>query len=337
MSVVSVVTPVFNGAPFIAECIESVQAQTYDAYEYVISDNHSTDETRAIVERYARDDPRIRVVGPERFLEQIEHWNGALRHVSTECEYVKIVCADDTIAPTCLERMVAVAEAHPSAGMIGSLRYYGDDGVIDQDGVPPNVDVVPGRWLMRQQLLGGRYTTGPPSSLLYRMASLPTGAGPFDEGYVHSDDELSYRMLLHSDFGYVAEPLTYTRLHPGSQTAWGARVGTWLPDQIRMVLEHGPAVLTAPELDKVLARWVGAYTRTLEKWTINAKLLRNRDVARHHRRVLAEIEHAAHRAGREMPLALRTYKRLLERPNRLGSAAPADEEHRSGGRAVLKK
>ena len=49
---VSVVTPVYNGAEYLVECIESVVNQTYANWEYVIVDNCSTDDTLAIARRY---------------------------------------------------------------------------------------------------------------------------------------------------------------------------------------------------------------------------------------------------------------------------------------------
>ena len=66
---VSVVTPVYNGAAFVSECIESVLAQTYENWEYVIVDNCSTDGTAEIAAGYASSDPRIRLVANDRFLE----------------------------------------------------------------------------------------------------------------------------------------------------------------------------------------------------------------------------------------------------------------------------
>ena len=214
--------------------------------------------------------------------------------------------------------MVALADAHPSVGIVGALRRIGDDDEIDLDGVPPTADVVPGRWLIRQQLQGGRYTTGTPTSTLLRTDLLLDRAKPYDVSYVHTDDALSYRLLLGSDFGYVAEPLTYTRLHAGSTTSWCERVGTWLPEHLRMALEFGSQVLTEPELDRVVARWERGYARSLAKSTITLKLLRDRDALRFHRTALGQIDRAAREVGRTISSTLHAYENVLRAGTRDG-------------------
>ena len=57
---VSVITPTYNCAKFIAETIESVQAQTYENWEMVIVDDCSTDDTKAIVDAYIAKDSRVK-------------------------------------------------------------------------------------------------------------------------------------------------------------------------------------------------------------------------------------------------------------------------------------
>ena len=59
---VSIVTPVFNGAAFLADHIASVQAQQMGDYEHLIVDNLSTDDGPAIVRQAAENDPRIRLM-----------------------------------------------------------------------------------------------------------------------------------------------------------------------------------------------------------------------------------------------------------------------------------
>src|SRR5690606_33082192 len=82
MALVSVVTPVYNGAKYLRECIESVLAQSYGDLEHVILDNASSDETRDIAEEYARADRRIRIFANERTVPMVENWNRALEKVA---------------------------------------------------------------------------------------------------------------------------------------------------------------------------------------------------------------------------------------------------------------
>ncbi|MFZ1974630.1 MAG: glycosyltransferase family 2 protein, partial [Candidatus Acidiferrales bacterium] len=58
---VSIVTPAYNEENYLAECVESVLAQTYTNWDYTIVNNCSTDATLAIAQKYAAGDPRIRV------------------------------------------------------------------------------------------------------------------------------------------------------------------------------------------------------------------------------------------------------------------------------------
>ena len=75
---VSIVTPVYNGGRFLRECIESALSQTHGDFEYIILDNASTDDTRAIVQEFAARDGRIRVFRNDHTLPPIENWNRAV-------------------------------------------------------------------------------------------------------------------------------------------------------------------------------------------------------------------------------------------------------------------
>src|SRR5215510_13202262 len=103
---VSIVTPVYNNAEYLAECIESVLAQTYPNWDYTIVNNCSTDGTLTMAQAYAARDARIRVVTNERFVPVIQNYNNAVRQTSAESAYCKILAADDWLFPECLQRMV---------------------------------------------------------------------------------------------------------------------------------------------------------------------------------------------------------------------------------------
>ena len=75
---VSVVTPFYNTARHLAQCIESVLTQSYAEFEYILMDNCSTDGSAEIAESYARRDPRMRVIRCSEFVPQLKNYNRAL-------------------------------------------------------------------------------------------------------------------------------------------------------------------------------------------------------------------------------------------------------------------
>jgi glycosyltransferase involved in cell wall biosynthesis len=122
---VGVLTPVYNGEAFLAECIESVLAQTYRNFKYTIVNNCSTDRSLDIALAYAKKNPRVRVHSNDAFVDIIANHNTAFRLLPPEAKYCKIVSADDHLFPECITRMVETAEANPSAGLIGSYQISG--------------------------------------------------------------------------------------------------------------------------------------------------------------------------------------------------------------------
>jgi glycosyltransferase involved in cell wall biosynthesis len=60
---VSVITPVFNGARYIGEALDSLLAQTWQDWEAIVVNDGSTDETPILLKKYA--DPRIKVIDQE--------------------------------------------------------------------------------------------------------------------------------------------------------------------------------------------------------------------------------------------------------------------------------
>lgn len=150
---VSVVTPVHNGEKYLVECIESVLAQTYQHWEYVIVNNKSSDRSLDIAQEFAQKEPRIRIIDNSEFLPIVRNQNHALRMISPGSKYCKVLHADDWLFPECLERMVAIAEGNPSVGIVGAYRL--DDVWVNLDGLPYPSTVVPGRQICWASLVRG--------------------------------------------------------------------------------------------------------------------------------------------------------------------------------------
>lgn len=110
--VVSIITPSFNREHLIAETLDSVRAQTFSAWEHVIVDDGSTDDTLAVAQAAAEADPRIRVLVRDRGPK------GACtcRNIGVEQsqgKYVLFLDTDDLLASYCLEQRVGHMQQHP--------------------------------------------------------------------------------------------------------------------------------------------------------------------------------------------------------------------------------
>ena len=288
---VSVVTPFYNTAEFLGECIESVLAQTYRSFEYVLVDNQSTDGSAAIAARYATKDSRIRVVRNTEFVGQVANYNGALRQVDPAAAYVKIVQADDSIFPDCLERMVEVGEINPTATIITSYRLKGTE--ICGSGVDLRTTCIPGREAARMHLLDGKFLFGSPTTVMYRADLLRQRNHFYSEGSMHEDTELCFEALANGDLGFVHQILSFSRVGnigmlSGIESYSWVQLGTYLA-----LRKYGPLFLTKDELAKRMDVIRAEYLRVLGEGFV----FRREDAFwEYHRRGLATI-------GEELPSA----------------------------------
>ncbi len=105
---VAVVVPVFDGAAYLADCLESVQRQTFDAWRCYVVDDASTDETSEITESFAACDGRFVALRHGRNAGSAAARNTGLIHA--EEPLVTFLDADDVLTPSSLQRRVAVMQ-----------------------------------------------------------------------------------------------------------------------------------------------------------------------------------------------------------------------------------
>jgi glycosyltransferase involved in cell wall biosynthesis len=254
---VSILTPVYNNREDIAECIESVLAQTYQNWDYTIVDNCSTDGSGEVARSYAAKDPRIRVVANEVFLRAVPNHNVTLRQISPASKYSKIVFADDALFPHCVEQMVAVAEAHPSIGIVGAYGIQGAD--VMWQGITYPGDFVQGREICRRLFFDRTYVFGTSTSVLYRSDLVRKHDPFFNEANLHADMESCVVLLKESDFGFVHQILTFKRWRPESLTSFTEDVNTIIAGQLYVLVKHGRDFLTPEEFDRCLKQQISEY------------------------------------------------------------------------------
>lgn len=106
---VTIGMPIYNGATFVGEALESILGQSFDDFEVIISDNASDDDTQAICSDYMRRDSRIRYDRLEKNLGATKNYNrlvGLARGT-----YFKWAAHDDNLAPEYLEKCVDVLDS----------------------------------------------------------------------------------------------------------------------------------------------------------------------------------------------------------------------------------
>jgi glycosyltransferase involved in cell wall biosynthesis len=297
---VSVVTPFYNTANYLGECIESVLAQNYTAYEYLLVDNQSTDGSAEIAAEYARRDPRIRLIRNEKFVGQVRNYNGALIHVAPKARYVKVVQADDYLFPECLERMVAVAESHPTAGIITS--YYLEGRRVFGSGIEWPTECISGRTATRLHLLEHLYLFGSPTTVMYRADLLATRKPFYSESSMHEDTELCYDVLANADLGFVHQVLTFSRLgNEGVLTAldpfhWRQ------PLYYKLLRKYGPSFLSREEFAERIHAARSEYLKVLGESVLMG---REAEFWEYHRGELATV-------GEQLPSTLTLAPRVAQ-------------------------
>jgi len=285
---VSVATPVYNGEPYLAECIESVLSQTYENFEYIIVNNCSKDRTLEIALEYAKRDSRIRVHNNEVLLDIISNHNRAFRLISPESKYCKIVSADDWLYPECITRMVQLAEAHPSVGLVASYQLSGggDTWYVRTDGLPYSSKVVPGREIARAHLLNKLDVLGNPTSNLYRSDLVRLSDSFYPNSTAEADISACFECLRIADFGFVHQVLSHERLHRAQITKASRTVNAYLSSKLGDLLTYGPFFLTPEEQGNRTKELMRDYYEYL---AISAVNFRGRNFWSYHKKRLREL------------------------------------------------
>jgi glycosyltransferase involved in cell wall biosynthesis len=266
---VSVVTPVYNGEKYLAECIESVLCQTYDNWEYVIVNNCSADRTREIAQEYAMKDSRIRVHDNEKFLNAMENHNHTFRLISPESKYCKVLHADDFLFPECLKEMVKAAEKNPTAGIISSYTIKGTK--VREEKLPYPVTFLTGCEVCRASLLDMTYIFGTtPTTVLIRSDVLRKNEHFYCES-LWADVEACFEILQSADFAFVHQILTYSRVHAERRSSFADRVNTYRTAYLIMLKKYGPLCLDSHEYGKLLKRTIKEYYRFLARSLVNRR------------------------------------------------------------------
>jgi len=221
MPQVCIAVPVLNGAGFLERALLSIEAQTFTDWVCVVSDNASTDETRAICENFLARDSRFRLISQHTTVQNAQNFRACLE-ANREADYFAWLAADDWLHPEAVALFVRGLEEHPSAGLAWGPHCTIIDGRVNVvRGVDLSSRVGVGR--LSRFLLEFGHVRDAPFYGLYRREVLERALFWLDCSSVGF--RMAYSVLTHvltnSKFVFVPykDPLWFNLLHSESSSS----------------------------------------------------------------------------------------------------------------------
>jgi glycosyltransferase involved in cell wall biosynthesis len=207
---VSILTTVYNREKYIAACIESVLASSYQNWELIIVDDVSSDTSVAIAQRYEQKDPRIKVYVNDKNLGDYPNRNKAASYAKGK--YLKYLDADDLIYPHGLEVMVHSMEQFPEAALGISQK-------VAEDIKSYPFVMKPKETFTREFLQRGVLGLGPTGTIIRRDAFEKLG-GFNDTRYI-GDTEMWYKIAFVYPVVKMEDDLIFWRQHDDQEITKG--------------------------------------------------------------------------------------------------------------------
>lgn len=221
---VSILIPVYNREYLIGQTLNSAIDQTYDNIEIIVVDNASTDNTWEVIQRYEKQDGRVKAFRNNTNIGPVKNWRKCLDYATGE--YAKILWSDDLIAPDFIEKTVPWIE-DKNVGFVftGTEIFYNNSNkkidyfFIGKSGTYNSEKYINGA------LFEGNYPVSP-GCALFRLVDLkenlminvPNKVNSNFAMHAIGNDLLIFLLTAnqYSKFAFVNEKLSFFRAHKGS-------------------------------------------------------------------------------------------------------------------------
>lgn len=202
-NLVSIITPNYNCAPFIAETIKCIQAQTYQQWELIIVDDHSSDDSLEQIKKFLADS-RIRLIVNDSNQGAAISRNKALREAKGE--WIAFLDSDDLWLPTKLEKQLDFMQKNNYYFSYTQYREINEDGSSMQTLVsgPNHIGV----WKMWAYCWPGCLT------IMYNADKV--GLIQIADIRKNNDYAMWLQVIRKADCHLLREPLSYYRHRHGS-------------------------------------------------------------------------------------------------------------------------
>lgn len=206
-ALISILMPVHNEEQFLVESIESMLAQTYSNFEFIIVDDGSTDKTPAILKSYARKDARIKVITIKK--SGLAHaLNLAL--AQAKGHYIARMDADDISLPQRFQKQIAYLRKHTNVIAVGAQAE-----LMDEYGQSLGLKSFPSQ---PKELYRLMFITMPIQHPLLMTYADVMKKCMYENHSTAEDVSMFFQLLTHGDFSNVPEVLLQYRIRPQSNS-----------------------------------------------------------------------------------------------------------------------
>jgi len=259
-----VVVPTYHNVGHVEATIESILASTFEDFELLVADHSSTDGTWEALQRFAAD-PRVTLWQTPAGGGAPANW--AAVTARARGEFVKLVCGDDLVHPTCLAEQVAAMDAHPGVVLVCARRDLVDTTgrrIAGGRGMTRITGRHQGRSAIRRAVRVGTNIFGEPATVLFRRVDL-LAVGGWWADYPYVIDEATYALvLLRGDLYALPLSLASFRISPGQ---WSVELGDQQAAQVLAfhdaLAERVPGLLSRGDLvsGRLMARGLATARR----------------------------------------------------------------------------
>jgi len=201
---VSVIIPVYNGAPFLAETIHSVQQSTFTDFEIILIDDGSKDASREMCQAFAKlyDNVRFHGFDENRGLGRVLNWGLE----NTRGTYICRINQDDEMTPDRIQKQVDFLNTHQDVVLVGSWLLVEDE----------NGDRRINRFLKDDAEIKKSWLYLSPcwdASVMYRRDSAVQVGGYIQSFWPADDLHMWYRLGKVGKIANIQEPLVKIKFH----------------------------------------------------------------------------------------------------------------------------
>ena len=243
---ISVLVTVYNREAYLAACLDSILASTWEDFEVVVVDDGSSDRSMMIAEAYASRDPRIRFFCNPKNLG--DYPNRMRSAELARGKYLKYVDSDDLIYRHSLAIMVEAMEAHEDA-------LFGLSHSLPEDDQPYPWKLMPAEAWRKHFLGRGCMSCGPSGAIIRRDAFFDVGG--FRDWGVINDMDFWFRLSARGPLLLLPPGMVWWRRHEQQEFSKDDAASVYLERGFQLMietLESRDCPLAGEERDAALKR-----------------------------------------------------------------------------------